>query len=180
MTLALAAAVVALPCAGAAAKTCPGATTVPTKANLATVRGATLCLLNAERTKRGLTALRLEADLTTASSAYSRQMVAQHFFAHVSPGGSSLSSRVEKTGYLTGATGWSLGENIAWGGGALSTPAHIVGSWMGSPPHRHNILDAGFTAIGIGIAAGTPQRGQRRGATYTTDFGSSRPASRRR
>ena len=31
---------------------------------------------------------------------------------------------------------WSIGENLAWGAGALATPGRIVNAWMRSPGHR--------------------------------------------
>ena len=55
----------------------------------------------------------------------------------------------------------------------LATPAAIVGSWMKSPGHRANILNADFRDSGLGVVARAPQRyahGQP-GATYTQQFG---------
>jgi uncharacterized protein YkwD len=100
-------------------------------------------------------------------------MVAEHFFGHVAPNGSTLRARVSASGYLRGARAWSAGENIAWGAGRDATPASIVRAWMNSPGHRENILTAGFRDIGIGIALGAPGgAGGLRAATYTTEFGS--------
>jgi uncharacterized protein YkwD len=70
---------------------------------------------------------------------------------------------------LSGARGWYVGENIAYGSGDRSSPRSIGSAWMNSPPHRANILRASFREIGIGLASGTPVGV--RGATYTTDFG---------
>ena len=66
---------------------------------------------------------------------------------------------------------WTIGENIAWGSGALATPRAIVNGWMHSPGHRANILRASFRDIGIGIRLGAPGPGLSGGATYVTDFG---------
>lgn len=150
---------------------CSHARATPTPSNLATVRHATLCLLNAERAKRGLKPLRLNARLSASSAAYARLMVAKHFFSHVSPAGSTLSSRVKKTGYLKDAQLRALAENIAWGGGPAASAAEIARAWMRSADHKANILDGRLKEIGIGIAYGTPMTGQAHGATYTTDFG---------
>jgi uncharacterized protein YkwD len=97
-------------------------------------------------------------------------MVRRHFFDHVSPSGSTLTSRVRATGYLRGSRGWSLGEAIGWGSGSLASPASIVQSWMDSPPHRAILLGRDFRDIGIGIVAGTPA-GAGNGATFTLDAG---------
>jgi uncharacterized protein YkwD len=158
--------------AASAASPCPDADITPSSANDTQVRNATLCLLNQERTNRGLAPLKSNAYLLKASRSFSRLMVSQGFFAHVSPGGSTLVTRVRKgTRYLRGAHDWMLGENLGWGSGALATPASRVSEWMLSPPHRKNILTPGFRHIGIGIALGAPVATGLRAATYTTDFG---------
>ena len=96
-------------------------------------------------------------------------MVKQQFFAHDTPSGRSVVDRIKPTGYIRG--NWSLGENIAWGSGALATPRAIVNGWMHSTGHRENILRTKFKDIGIGVKLGAPQRGLSGGATYVTDFG---------
>jgi len=158
------------PAAAPAKQPCRGAGITPTVHNAAAVRHATLCLLNRQRARRGLPRLHARRPLTAAATRYSRLMVTQGFFAHVSPGGSTMVQRIRHTSYLRGARGWSLGENLAWGSGASATPARIVDAWMHSAGHRRNILDRKFRHIGIGVALGVP--GHRAGATYTTEFGS--------
>lgn len=118
---------------------------------------ATICLLNVERRTRGLPTLRGRVELGTAAGRYASQMVQQQFFDHVSPTGSTMTSRVRATRYLRGADGWSLGENIAWAVGADATADGTVRAWMGSPPHRANVLDAAFRDVGIGVSAGAPR-----------------------
>ncbi|HSD79313.1 MAG TPA: CAP domain-containing protein [Solirubrobacteraceae bacterium] len=162
------------PARGAArAAACPGADAAPTAATAAQVRRATLCLLNAERARRGLAPLAPRRPLATAARRHARAMVAGRFFDHTSPGGSTMESRVRRCGYLRGASGWSLGEDIAWGAGGRATPRAIVAAWMRSPPHRANILNPRFRDAGIGVAAGGPVRlppGAAAG-TYVADFG---------
>ncbi len=165
----------ALPASASAAAPCANAEIIPSTSNVAAVKKATLCLLNAERTSRGLPRLSSNRQLDNAANGFSASMVRQGFFDHVSPSGSTLDSRVRGgTSYLRGrVTSWSLGENIAWGAGRLATPKQIMRSWMNSPGHRRNILDRRFRHVGIGIAIGAPAViGTRPAATYTTDFGS--------
>src|SRR3954452_2966821 len=159
--------------ASAFASPCPGGDAVPTATNIVQARHATLCLLNHERRMHGLRRLRASHSLRTAANAYSWSMVRDDFFDHVSPGGSTLVGRVRKTAYLSSARGWALGENLAWGAGALATPRQTVRAWMPSAGHRHNILTGRFREIGIGIAPGAPVRlpDGMPAATYTTDFG---------
>ena len=160
--------------APAAAAPCANTDVIPTASNGATVRSATLCLLNVERTSRGLRPLRADNQLRKVADNYSAQMVTHGFFAHVGFDGSTLRSRI-KTGtrYLTSRVArWSLGENLYWGSGSLATPAQSVDAWMHSAGHRHNVLNKNFRDIGIGIAIGAPQDvAGSPAATYATEFG---------
>jgi uncharacterized protein YkwD len=173
--LALACAVTLVP-AGAAqaqapASTCPGADTPAIAGNEAQMDQATLCLLNQQRAAAGLPALTDNAQLDQTSTAYSRQMVAEHFFDHVSPEGVGLVPRLTTVGYLPGNGGWYAGENIAWGQGPLATPQSIMTAWMNSTGHRDNILSPNFAEVGVGVAIGSPIANLPGAATYTTDFG---------
>jgi uncharacterized protein YkwD len=149
---------------------CPGADVVPAAATLAQASQATLCLLNDERAAAGLHPVAEAQGLTQPSAAYSARMVAQNFFAHVAPDGSSLVDRLTAARYIDPQGDWTVGENIAWGQGDLATPRNIMVAWMNSPGHRHNILTGDFTEVGVGIVPGTPGDASW-GATYTTDFG---------
>jgi uncharacterized protein YkwD len=158
--------------AATAAAGCADATLRPTNANLERIRAATLCLLNAERADHGLPTLRANERLTRAAEAYSAKMVRRRFFAHVCPEGSTLKSRIRSVKYLNKSVrDYSLGENLAWGSGSLSTPKSIVRGWMRSSGHRHAILDEGFQDVGVGVAPGAPRKVRGRAATYTAEFG---------
>jgi uncharacterized protein YkwD len=130
---------------------------------------ATLCLINRERTRRGLGALKRNAALERAAVAYSRLMVRQNFFDHVSPGGSTPQSRVRHAGYR----GNGVGETIAWGTGASGDAAGTVTRWLHSPPHRAILLSRDMRTIGIGVADGSPVKRYSGGETVTADFGTS-------
>jgi len=170
--IALCATLFTLPTASASAAdatACRGANLTPSPRTAVAVRQATLCLLNRERARHGLRRLREHRSLGNAAKKYARLMVDKRFFDHVSPAGSTMSSRVKRTTYLKSTRAWSLGENIAWGSGTAATPARIVNAWMHSAGHRANILNSKFREIGIGIALGAPNGGS--GATYVNDFG---------
>jgi uncharacterized protein YkwD len=147
---------------------CTSTSANPSPSNLGALSSSILCLLNAERRGKGLAPLRSNAALARAAKSWANTMVARRFFAHES-GHSTVLSRVKKTGYVHG--NWSLGENLAWGSGALATPRAIVNGWMHSPGHRANILHGAFRDIGIAIKLGAPGQGLSGGATYVTDFG---------
>jgi uncharacterized protein YkwD len=138
----------------------------------APVRTTTLCLLNAKRRAHALAPLRLSPKLARAARRHSRDMVGHRYFTHDSRSGAPFTARIAATGWMRGRDGWSVGENLAWGGGPRAAPEAIVAAWMGSSSHRRNILDRSFLMIGIGIAAGIPVAAGGTGATYTTDFGS--------
>src|SRR4051812_43077884 len=78
----------------AAAASCPAVQASVAQVSPRIIGGSVLCLVNRERTSRGLRGLRHAPALNRAASRYSRQMVAGHFFDHVSPSGSTVSTRV--------------------------------------------------------------------------------------
>lgn len=166
------AAAAALVAPAAAQASCPDENVEPNSVNLAEMRAATLCLLNAERTPRGLPALRENAKLTDASQEYSQLMVDRSFFAHVTPDGVDLVQRLTSVGYIVRDAAWTVGENLAWGTGGLATPKRIMQAWMDSPGHRANVLTGEFREVGLGVVLGAPHSKTAPGAaTYTTDFG---------
>jgi uncharacterized protein YkwD len=98
-------------------------------------------------------------------------MVAQHFFAHVEPGGLSPLQRILNAGYPVGRRGFIYGENIGFGEGPTSSPKSMMRAWMNSPPHRANILTGSFREVGLGVVPGIPGKPGAPGGTYTTEFG---------
>jgi uncharacterized protein YkwD len=158
----------ALPATSAQASraACASSSTHPAQAASRRVQLTTLCLINRERSRHGLRALRLDSRLSAASLGHSRNMVSRGYFEH-----GNFVARIMNAHYVRPGSAWSLAENIAWGTGYLATPAQIVRGWMNSSGHRANILNGRFRDIGVGIALGAPTRGASGGATYTTDFG---------
>ena len=130
------------------------------------------CLINEERTSRGLRAVQPNASLRQAALSHSKEMVDEGYFEHTSPAGLSFSDRILATGYTRNARSWLLGENLVWGSGPLSTPQALVTTWMNSPPHRENLLRARFREIGIAAVAGTPEsRSDASGVTVSSEYG---------
>jgi uncharacterized protein YkwD len=156
-----------------ASERCESADALPGQVSVTDARDAVLCLMNAQRTARGLKRLRAQPDLAEAAGRFARQMVRDRFFDHTSPGGSTMVSRIKATSYLRDAVRWTVGENLAWGTGTKATPQATVDAWMHSADHRANLLDRDFAEVGIGIAAGAPAELQadEAGGTYVTDFG---------
>jgi uncharacterized protein YkwD len=152
---------------------CQSADALPGQVSVADAREALLCLMNAQRTARGLGRLKAQPTLAVVAGRFARQMVRDQFFDHTSPGGSTMVSRIKGTTYLRHAQRWTVGENLAWGTGTLATPRATVEAWMRSADHRANLLDRNFSDAGIGIATGAPTAldADETGGTYVTDFG---------
>ncbi len=157
--------------AQAATAACPQASAAATTVAPSTSAQAVRCLVNAERAAHGLPPVRSAGRLRVAAQRHAADMVRRGYFAHEGPGGSTLTSRVRRAGYLSGARRYSLGENIGWGEAELSSAGAIVDAWMHSAGHRAIILDRRFTEAGVGIATGVPMAGGMQGATYVLDVG---------
>ena len=115
--------------------------------------------------------MRASAQLARAAQGHADDMVARHFFDHVTPGGSTLGDRVNATGYIAGRRDWELGEAIAWAQQPLDTPASLMRAWLASPDHRAIILDRVFRDVGIGVTPGLTDGSGGLGATAVLDFG---------
>ena len=135
-------------------------------------RKAVLCLINRERSARGLSKLDRDRKLQRAAQRHNDVMQNRSCFSHQCPGEGSLTSRLQSVGWLLGGlSAWAYGENIAWASGGSGTPKNMVRSWMNSPGHRANILSGRFNEIGIGYGKGTISNKNTNGAVMTTDFG---------
>ncbi|MDN5326259.1 MAG: hypothetical protein PWP41_955 [Moorella sp. (in: firmicutes)] len=104
-------------------------------------------LVNAERAKAGLKPLAADSQLARVARLKAEDMRDKNYFSHESPTYGSFASMLKQFGisYRT------AGENIAAG---YPTPEAVVAAWMNSPGHRSNILNANYTAIGVGYASG--------------------------
>jgi len=137
------------------------------------LRTSVLCLVNRAREGHGLHRLRFNRKLRESATAHSHVMIASGLFSHEGPGGSTVTSRVSRSGYLRHASHYFVAENIGTGmGSAYGSPFGMVRLWMHSPPHRANILDPSLRDFGVGIARGDVVNGSSRGVTYTLVFGS--------
>jgi uncharacterized protein YkwD len=131
--------------------------------DLGRVRAEILAAVNAERKKAGAAPLKPNARLDQAAQRHAQDMLARHYFAHESPEGHTVRERARDAGY-----DWrAIGENIAEG---QFTVDEVMDSWMKSPDHRRNILDRGFTELGVGLALGKGKNGERR-VLWAQSFG---------
>jgi uncharacterized protein YkwD len=114
-----------------------------------------LALVNSARANAGCAPLRYDDRLVAAAQAHSTDMATRDYFSHTTPEGVDFATRIENAGYPNPG-----GENIAKG---QRSADQVMQAWMNSPGHRANILNCGFTAIGVGLDT--------RGWYWTQDFG---------
>lgn len=171
LVAALVACVVLAAPAGAGAAGCANVSARPSSTSTKAVAKSTVCLINKERSTRGLRRMRLNGRLSDAAAHHAGDMVRRDYFSHVSPSGSTFLQRIRRTGYFGGARSWAAGENLAWGSGRLGTPRSIVRSWMKSPAHRANVLNGRFREVGIAVVRGSPDGLGASAATYVNTFG---------
>lgn len=106
-------------------------------------------LTNAQRKRRGLRPLRVNAALTRAAQMQAEQMARLGRLDHELPeaGYPTVRQRLAAVAY-----DWqAYGENLAR---AQRTAAEVVEAWMQSPGHRRNLLSERFSELGIGYAVG--------------------------
>ena len=118
-----------------------------TPSNAASFAQQVLTLTNAERANVGLAALTWDNTLAQVAGNHACDMIVRNFFAHDNPDGQNVGDRATAAGY----TWTAIGENLAAG---HQTPAAAVAGWMNSAGHKANILNASFTALGVGYREG--------------------------
>ncbi|MBP3256001.1 MAG: SCP-like extracellular protein [Clostridia bacterium] len=100
-------------------------------------------LINQQRTKNGLSALKIDAELQRVARIKAQDMVDNNYFSHTSPTYGSPFNMMKNFGisYKT------AGENLA----GNSSNSAAVTAWMNSEGHRANILNGSFNYTGIGV-----------------------------
>lgn len=125
--------------------------TIPAVTAQKSVEEQVIALVNQERTKRGLPALKANWQLSRVARFKSEDMRDRNYFSHTSPTYGSPFNMMR----AFGITYTAAGENIAAG---QTSAASVMQSWMNSPGHRQNILSPQFTQIGVGYASGGSYR----------------------
>ncbi|SCE65369.1 CAP domain-containing protein [Micromonospora mirobrigensis] len=135
-------------------------TATTTAAGLSAELQQVVDLVNQERAKAGCKALSVDGKLNLAAQRHSQDQADHQNMSHDGSDGSDAGDRLDRAGYS-----WSsYGENVAWN---QQTPAAVMDAWMNSPGHRANILNCGFTEIGVGVARSN-------GPYWTQDFATPR------
>jgi len=136
-------------------------------------------LVNAERKKAKLGALKWNKRLAAIATGHSRDMADRHFFSHDSPEGRDFGWRYQQAGFKcairVGKIIHAGAENLALA--RLYNASHTVNQvvtydwnspdtiaikavegWMRSPGHRKNILTAHWRQQGIGVVIAAENR----------------------
>lgn len=114
-----------------------------TIANASTFATQVVTLVNQQRTKAGLSALKTtNSTLKTMALDKAKDMYNKGYFDHNSPTYGSPFDMMKKYGISYRYAG----ENIAKG---QRTPQEVMTAWMNSAGHRANILSPNFTTIGV-------------------------------
>ena len=110
----------------------------------ASVEQEVVKLVNAERAKEGLPALKEDWELSRVAKYKSQDMHDKNYFDHTSPTYGTPFTMMKNFGI----TYKSAGENIAKG---QQSATEVVNAWMNSAGHRANILNKNYTHIGVGF-----------------------------
>ena len=104
-------------------------------------------LINQQRTKNGLSALKIDSEVQNVARIKAKDMVNNNYFSHDSPTYGSPFDMLKsfKVSYKT------AGENIA----GNSSNSSAVTAWMNSSGHKANILNGNFNYTGIGVVNGS-------------------------
>lgn len=109
-------------------------------------------LVNQQRAAAGVAPLAMHLALNSAAQRMSNDMAAHDTMypagqsrPHIGSDGTTAGQRIAAAGYAWRA--WA--ENIAAG---QPDAASVVQGWMSSAGHRTNILNPGYTDIGVGLA----------------------------
>ena len=105
--------------------------------------------------------LTLDSALICAARVHSLDMAVNNYFDHTNLQGNGPGWRLGQAGYA--GNGW--GENIAAGYG---TPQEVITGWLDSDGHCANMLNPGFSKIGVGYAYSS---GSDYGNYWTQTFG---------
>lgn len=129
-------------------------TTTTTPADVPQVQQV-VALVNEARDLAGCKPVTVDDRVVKAAQGHSADMAERDYFSHTTPEGVGFAARMRAAGYPSPG-----GENIAMG---QRSADQVMRAWMNSDGHRRNILNCGFTTIGMGLDT--------RGWYWTQNFG---------
>jgi hypothetical protein len=105
-------------------------------------------LSNQQRASAGLSALAMNGQLSNAAYQKANHMIANNYWGHYAPDGTSPWYFISANGYDYSTAGENLAKDF-------STSAGVVTGWMNSPGHRANIMNGAFSEVGYAVVNGT-------------------------
>lgn len=106
-----------------------------------------VALANIDRTKVGLSELKVNSVLNKAAEAKVQDMLSKNYFSHVSPDNKTPWDFFKSVGYKY----FAAGENLAID---FVSAEEVNRGLMESPTHRANILNRLYTEIGVAVGYG--------------------------
>ena len=121
----------------------------PRVASAGSIEEQIFALINAERSKNGLTDLKWSESLAAVARLHSQDMANVKFFSHRGSDGSMVDERADRLGLGS----WlAIGENIAYMRGYEDPAALAVAKWLESTAHRKNLLGPNWKESAVGVA----------------------------
>lgn len=112
------------------------------------VEMASFELINQDRQKQGLPALKFDSNVASVARAHSTDMRDRNFYAHVNPDGRTFSDRLKTAGVSFRVAG----ENLAQMSNMMDPATSANSEFLNNSTHRANLLNRRFTRVGIGVA----------------------------
>jgi|GEM_PF-2371278 len=114
------------------------------------LREALTAVINSARNDAGSISLLLDSSLCLVAQQRSDDMAARNYFSHTTPEGKNIYNFLAENGIAYSAAG----ENIQYCSPPSMASAELFfNTWMNSDIHRANILNSGFSRIGIGTSS---------------------------
>lgn len=132
---------------------------------LDTPERAIVSVVNTERARHGLRALRPSGALSRAAATHTADMLRVGSLTHTASGGSSFGARLGAFGSWT-----RTGEALAFSNRRSARARSFLRIWLRSPAHRTLLLDGSFSKVGVGREKG--RIGGLRGTVVTLDLAS--------
>lgn len=106
-----------------------------------------ITMTNKVRQGNNLPPLVLDTRLSQAAALKANNMIANNYWAHFAPDGTTPWSFIKNSGYNY----LYAGENLAKG---FTNSQEVINAWMDSPTHKDNILSTKYNDIGFAILEG--------------------------
>lgn len=131
------------------------------------------CLVRYARGRAGLRALHISPVLDHAASLKIDADIRCGQFSHT-PCGLGFLTVFSRSGYTGGASGFVVGENLAWSTGAGASPRDVMNMWLHSPEHLRNLLSSQWRDFGLGVRPRFDFLGVRGATLWANEFGARR------